>query len=179
MQPVTTETHAVGIHQLTTADHEPSITNHQASDGSCSISAEPNATGTVKHHTNSCAGTGSYARPVLKFMALTALAVLNNALTVAGQSNSTFNGATGTNADSDAQSTTGTHSGTSSQYILGGLMVGVVALGAVACTVAKNYFSNASQNDDQEAPAGTDRPVTAEEVFRPPPLSFFNGYSGM
>ena len=141
-------------------------------------SAEPNATGTVKHHTDSCAGTGSYARPVLKFVVPTALALLNNASTVAGQSNSTFNGATGTNADSDAQSSAGTDSRTS-YWLVGGLLIAVVVLGAVACTVAKNYFSNASQNDDQEAPAGTDRPVTAEEVFRPPPLSFFNGYSGM
>ena len=119
MQPVTTQAHAVGIHQLTTAGHEPSITNHQGSDGRRSVSAEPNATGTVKRHANSRAGTGSYARLVLKFVVPTALALLNNASTVVGQSNSTFNEATRTNADSDAQSATGTHSGTSSQYILG------------------------------------------------------------
>ena len=90
----TTQSQPCGTHQLPDAGRNPSITNHQASAGSRSVSVESNTTGTVKHHTNSGSGTGSYVRTAVTFVASTALALLNNVSTTVGQNISAFNGTT-------------------------------------------------------------------------------------
>ena len=169
----TTQTQPCGTHQLPNAGHNSSITNHQGSAGSRSVSVESNTTGTVRHHTNSGSGTGSYVRTAATFVASTALAVLNNVSTAVGQNISAFNGTAafpmnnGTNAFPINNGTTAaptTDCGNPlHQDILFGTsagIVGFVVLAAIVCGV-KNYMTGPSPKTDQESSGSATGPQAA------------------
>ena len=170
----TTQSQPCGTHQLSNAGHNSSITNHQASAGSRSVSVESNTTGTVKHHTNSGSGTGSYVRTTITFVASTALALLNNVSTTVGQNISAFNGTTAFPMN-NGTATLPINNGTTAaptkdcgnplhQDILFGTsagLVGFVALAAIACGV-KNYMRGSSPETDQESSGSTAGPQAAK-----------------
>ncbi len=177
----TTQTQPCGTHQLPNAGHNSSITNHQGSAGSRSVSVESNTNGTVRHHTNSGSGTGSYVRTAATFVASTAFAVLNNVSTAVGQNISAFNGTAafpmnngtafpinnGTNTFPMNNGTTAaptTDCGNPlHQDILFGTsagIVGFVVLAAIVCGV-KNYMTGPSPKTDQESSGGAAGPQAA------------------
>lgn len=167
----TTQTQTCGTHRLPNAGGSPSINDHQGSDGCRSISVEPNATGSVNHHTNSGTGTGSYARTAVKFMTSAALVLCNNASAVVGQNNTAFNGTTaapttnGTTAAPDCANVNPLAQG----IIIGASagLIGLVVVVTVAC-VAKNYLQNSSQKDAQEVPGDTIKPALDAAKEAPP-----------
>ena len=155
-----TQTQPYGTHQLPNAGHNASITNHQGSAGSRSVSIEANTTGTVRHYTNSGSGTGSYVRTAVTFVASTALALLNNVSATVGQNISAFNGTTaipmnnGTitlpmNNGTTAAPTEGCGTPLHQDILLGTTagLLGFVALAAIVCGV-KNYMKG--PETDQE-----------------------------
>ena len=169
----TTQTQPCGTHHLPNVGHNSSITNHRESAGSRSVSVESNTTGTVRHHTNSGSGTGSYVRTAATFVASTAFALLNNVSTTVGQNISAFNGTTafpmnnGMNAVPMNNGTTAVpiNDGTTvtpttkdcgnplHQDILFGTSLGLVSfvvLAAIVCGV-KNYMQSSSPKTDQES----------------------------
>ena len=187
----TTQSQPCGTHQLPDAGRNPSITNHQASAGSRSVSVESNTTGTVKHHTNSGSGTGSYVRTAVTFVASTALALLNNVSTTVGQNISAFNGTTAfpiyngtTTAGQNVSAFNGTtafpiYNGTTAaptptkcepgdpfqQGILLGVAATVVFVGFVTfVSIAfggKNHMKGALPKTDQESSGGATGPQAA------------------
>ena len=185
----TTQSQPCGTHQLPDAGHNPSITNHQASAGSRSVSVESNTTGTVKHHTNSGSGTGSYVRTAVTFVASTALALLNNVSTTVGQNISAFNGTTAfpiyngtTTAGQNISAFNGTtafpiYNGTTAaptkcdpgdpfqQGILLGVAATVVFVGFVTFVAiafgGKNHMKGALPETDQESSGGATGPQAA------------------
>lgn len=164
----TTQTQPYGAHQLPNAGHNSSITNHQGSAGSRSVSVESNTNGTVRHHTNSGSGTGSYVRTAATFVASTALAVLNNVSTAVGQNISAFNGTTafpiynGTTAapTKDCEPGDPFHQG-----ILLGVAATVVFVGCVTFVAiafgGKNHMKEALPKTDQESSGGATGPQAA------------------
>ena len=187
----TTQTQPCGTHQLPNAGHNSSITNHQGSAGSRSVSVESNTTGTVRHHTNSGSGTGSYVRTAATFVASTALAVLNNVSTAVGQNISAFNGTTAfpiyngtTTAGQNVSAFNGTtafpiYNGTTAaptptkcdpgdpfqQGILLGVAAAVVFVGCVTFVAiacgGKNHMKEALPKTDQESSGGATGPQAA------------------
>ena len=187
----TTQTQPCGTHQLPNAGHNSSITNHQGSAGSRSVSVESNTTGTVRHHTNSGSGTGSYVRTAATFVASTALAVLNNVSTAVGQNISAFNGTTAfpiyngtTTAGQNVSAFNGTtafpiYNGTTAaptptkcdpgdpfqQGILLGVAAAVVFVGFVTFVAiacgGKNHMKEALPKTDQESSGGATGPQAA------------------
>ena len=156
----TTQTQPCGTHQLLDAGHNSSITHHQGSAGSRSVSV--NTSGTVKHFTNSGSGTGSYVRTAATFVASTALALLNNVATTVGQNISAVNATTavpmnnGTTALPINNGTTAASTKECGNPLYEDILIGTSAglLGLVVITTVvcgvKSYLKRSSSETDEK-----------------------------
>ena len=164
----TTHTQPCDAHQLPDASHNSSITNHQGSAGSRSVSAQSDATGTVRHNTNS--GAGSYVRSAATFVASTALALLNNVATTVGQNISAVNATTAVpmnNGTSAVLINNGTTAAPTEECgnplyedILIGTsagLLGLVVITTVVCGV-KSYLKRSSSEMDEKSSASAAGP---------------------
>ena len=155
----TAQTQPYCTHQL--PDDNSSITNHQGSAGSRSVSVESNTTGTVKNYTNSGSGTASYVRTTATFVASTALALLNNVATTVGQNISAFNATTafpmnnGTTAFPMNNGTTAAPTKECGNPLYKDILIGTsagllgfVVLTTIVCGV-KSYIKRSSSETDQ------------------------------